>query len=154
MELEEALGMFDGAIVNAVGRAADLGIFEFTSETGNVALFLHIQCPFRVLHDGDMMIGSDDMNFPQKRLDGKDSDEPRGSIFDERSKILNRILARLRSKVDSFTMMDQGLLVLRFGPSIILQVFPDCSGRVEMWRFFAAGGEHYGFPRNLFSADA
>jgi hypothetical protein len=97
-----------------------------------------------------MMIGSDDMRYPQKRDSDEFSDAPHGTVFDERSMILNRVFSEINPRVNGVEMMEQGFLVVKFGPSIVLQIFPDCSGRVEMWRFFLASGKHYGFPCDLF----
>jgi hypothetical protein len=151
-ESDEFLELIHGATVTAVGRAADLGIVEFASATGHGEVTLHLQCPFRILYGGDLLIASGDMGYPGAAAGPRSADPPGGSVFDERSLMLNQAIDRLRPAVTNASLEIQGLLVVEMAPAFLLQVFPDCSGRVEMWRLFARGSSiHYGFPPAIFT---
>jgi len=151
-ESDEFLELIHGATLTAVGRAADLGIVEFASATGRGEIALHLQCPFRILYGGDLLIASGDMDYSGAAAGPRSADPPGGSVFDERSLMLNQAIDRLRPTVTNATMELQGLLVVELSPAFLLQVFPDCSGRVEMWRLFARGSSvHYGFPPAVFA---
>ncbi|MET9243033.1 hypothetical protein [Nonomuraea sp. NPDC003709] len=151
-EFDDLLELIHGATLTAVGRAADLGILEFASATGDGEIFLHLQCPFRILYGGDLLIASGDMGYPSTTAGPRPTDPPGGSVFDERSLMLNQAIDRIRPMVTKATVELQGLLVVEMAPAFLLQVFPDCSGRVEMWRLFARGSSvHYGFPPAVFT---
>ncbi|MGW2255200.1 hypothetical protein ACWCXH_34200 [Kitasatospora sp. NPDC001660] len=151
-EFDEALELLRDATMASVGRAADLGIVEFASTTGIGEVSLHLQCPFRILYEDDLLIASGDMDYGTTSAGPKPADPPGGSVFDERSFLLNRGLAQLRPTVTRATVRAQGMLLVELSPPFLLQVFPDCSGQVEMWRLFSRGSDvHYGFPLALFA---
>ncbi|MFE0038737.1 hypothetical protein [Streptomyces sp. NPDC059015] len=65
---EEAEGVqriLQQAVVRSVGRAVGMGVVEFTGPGGE-ELGLHLQCPFRFVHDDRVLLGSQDMKYPQK----------------------------------------------------------------------------------------
>lgn len=107
----------------------------------------HIQCPFRILQTGKLVLGSCDMRYPQRGI-GEDAFDDFKTIYDSRSATLNAILKQLRASVSAVTVGGAGYLNIRWGPDFLLEIFPDCSGSVESWRVFTRGGQHYGFPLN------
>lgn len=149
-DLEEAVGLLRNATISAVGRAADMGVVEFLSAS-HEKFRLHIQCPFRFLHDASIILGSDDMAYPGNRVPRPNEDASMNSMFDSRAIALNGYLEKLHPIVVGVELREGGLLVVTLDGSFALQVFPDSSsGKIEMWRIFVKGAAmHYGFPPNL-----
>ncbi|MDX6739264.1 hypothetical protein [Actinocorallia sp. A-T 12471] len=149
-EHERAVGLLHGAVAQGVGRATDLGIVEFLSSTGD-EICIHIQCPFRFLHESKIILGSDDLSYPGKRPAEGDEDPSKNTMFDTRAIAMTGFLGRFRPTVTSATVADGGFFSVAMSNSFQLQIFPDSSsGKVEMWRVFTRGSdEHFGFPPNL-----
>lgn len=141
---EEITRVLTGAVVRSVGRAADMGVVEFTGPQGETVM-AHLQCPFRIVQDGKIVLGSKDMRYPQKGAGAQAFDEFR-TVFDARATALNGILGKLSPSVDGVTVGEGGELTVSWAPAFRLAVFPDCSGRIEAWRVFVRGGAHHGFP--------
>ncbi|UXY29354.1 hypothetical protein [Streptomyces sp. HUAS TT20] len=139
--------LLKGAVVGSVGRAADMGVVEFAGPEGQ-ALAVHLQCPFRILQDENLVLGARDMTYPQKG-EGPDAFERFATVYDVRAETLNQMLAALRPSVTAVTVGPAGVLAVAWEPGFRLEAFPDCSGRVEAWRVLERGGEHYGFPPGL-----
>ncbi|MFD3497658.1 hypothetical protein [Streptomyces sp. NPDC058678] len=135
-----------GAVVRSVGRAVDMGVVEFDGPHGETVM-AHVQCPFRIVHDGKIVLGSADMRYPQKGAGARAFDEFR-TVFDARATTLNGILGQLRPSVEGVTVDDAGELIVSWAPAFRLVAFPDCSGAMEAWRVFVRGGAHHGFPPN------
>ncbi|MFF4549058.1 hypothetical protein ACFY1J_33300 [Streptomyces sp. NPDC001406] len=142
--MDEVGRLLEGAVVGSVGRAVDRGVVEFAGPEGQV-LMVHLQCPFRILQGGKLILGLQDMTYPQKGA-GPDAFDRFATVYDARAETLNRGLAALRPPVTAVTVGPAGALAVTWEPGFRLEAFPDCSGRVEAWRAFARGGEHYGFP--------
>lgn len=143
--MAEIQRLLQGAKVHSVGRAADLGVVEFAGLRGDVINF-HIQCPFRILQEGKVILGSRDMRYPQQGA-GSESFEQFRTVYDSRAATLNGIFERLRPAVSEVAFGDSGHLAVGWEPRFRIEVFPDCSGRMEAWRVFRRGGPHYGFPQ-------
>lgn len=133
-----------GATVRCVGRAADMGIVEFADHRGEVVK-VHIQCPFRVLQEGEMIIGSHDMRYAQRGV-GAEAFDRFKTIYDSRAATLNKIFGQIRPVVTEVALGEAGSLAVEWKPGFRVEVFPDCSGSVESWRIFVRGGQHIGFP--------
>ncbi|WP_141689511.1 hypothetical protein [Streptomyces sp. DI166] len=136
--------MLTGAGVRSIGRAADMGVVEFDGAQGG-AVAVHMQCPFRVVRKGKVLVGSSDMRYPQKGAGPQAFAEFR-TVYDARAATLNGVLGQLRPVVEQVTVGEAGELTVRWEQGFRLEVFPDCSGNVEAWRIFVRGGDHYGFP--------
>ncbi|TDD65048.1 hypothetical protein [Actinomadura rubrisoli] len=129
-----------------------MGILEFDLEGAGTSAELHIQCPFRVLHDEQLVLGSDDMSYPGKRRSDSDAEESYKSMFDRKCAALNKIIEEAEPRVMDIDLRSGGALELRLTLSLQVQVFPDCSGKVEMWRFFVRGDDdHTVYPPDLFT---
>ncbi|MFD4720335.1 hypothetical protein ACFWOY_09135 [Streptomyces sp. NPDC058423] len=147
---EEAEGvrrLLHQAVVRSVGRAVGMGVVEFTGPGGE-ELGLHIQCPFRFVHDDRVLLGSQDMKYPQKGAGPSAFDDFR-TVYDERAQLLNGLLTKAGPRVESVDLGKAGDLTLSWGPGIRLEVFPDCSGREEAWRVLVRGGAHHGYPPGI-----
>ncbi|MFE7773925.1 hypothetical protein ACFU5O_08495 [Streptomyces sp. NPDC057445] len=139
--------MLDQAVLRTVGRAADMGVVELTGARGE-ELGLHIQCPFRFVHDDRVLLGSRDMRYPQKGA-GPDAFDTFSTMYDARAELLNDVFRKAEPRVESVHLGKAGDLALSWGPGVRLEVFPDCSGQEEAWRVLVRGGAHYGYPPGI-----
>ncbi|WP_405674715.1 hypothetical protein OG292_02535 [Streptomyces sp. NBC_01511] len=144
-QMAEIQRLLQGTKVHSVGRAADLGVIEFAGLRDDV-INIHIQCPFRILQEGKVILGSRDMRYPQQGA-GSESFEQFGTVYDSRAATLNGIFERIRPAVAEVSFGDAGHLAVGWEPRFRIEVFPDCSGSMEAWRVFLRGGPHYGFPQ-------
>ncbi|KOG32429.1 hypothetical protein [Streptomyces resistomycificus] len=142
--MDEISHILTGTVVRSVGRAVDMGVVEFEGSGGETVM-AHLQCPFRMLHDGKIVLGSADMRYAQKGAGERAFDEFR-MIFDARTAKLNTILAELRPRVEDVRVGEGGELTVSWAPGFRLTAFPDCSGAMEAWRVLVRGGAHHGFP--------
>ncbi|MFE6618824.1 hypothetical protein [Streptomyces sp. NPDC057740] len=133
-----------GAVVRSVGRAVDMGIVEFHGPDGEEVM-VHMQCPFRIVRHGKILMGSADMRYAQKGAGPQAFDDFR-MIYDAQATTLNRVLGQLRPRVDGVTVGAAGELTVSWEQAFRLEVFPDCSGTIEAWRAFVRGDAHHGFP--------
>ena len=146
-ETESIRRMLHQAVVRSVGRAVNMGVVEFTGAHGE-ELGLHLQCPFRIVHDDRVLLGSHDMGYPQKGA-GRDAFDTFSTMYDAGAEVLNDLLARAEPQVESVHLGKAGDLALSWGPGVRLEVFPDCSGQEEAWRVLVRGGAHYGYPPGI-----
>lgn len=133
-----------GAAVGGIGRAASMGVIEFVGVRGE-QVAVHAQCPFRLLQAQHLVLGSRDMDFPQKGA-GPDAFDHFTTIYDSRAASLNAIFADRPAVVTGVTVGDAGSLAVAWQPDYRLELFADCSGSVESWRVFVRGGDHFGYP--------
>lgn len=145
----EVLALYDDAVVTAVHRAGATGSFTFEDPAGTLVA-LHLQCPFRLLWDGVLAIGSHDVHHPRQDLTGEES-EGLDTVYDQRTDTLNAALLTARPRVTGASMGEAGALSVTWEPGFRLEVFPDCSGRIKMWRTFrlADGARRYTYPARL-----
>ncbi|MEY9993609.1 hypothetical protein ABIE67_005641 [Streptomyces sp. V4I8] len=136
--------LLTGAEVVSVGRAVDMGVIEFAGPHGEVAM-VHLQCPFRIVWSGRLVLGSRDMRYDQPGA-GPDAFDRFATVYDGRAATLNDALAQAHPTVTAVTVGPAGSLTVTWDPEFRLEAFPDCSGKVEAWRAFVRGGEHHGFP--------
>lgn len=133
-----------GTVVHSVGRAVDMGIVEFHGPGGEEVM-VHVQCPFRIVRHGRILLGSADMRYAQKGAGPTAFDDFR-MIYDAQTTTFNRVLGELRPCVDGVTVGEAGELTVSWEQEFRLEVFPDCSGNLEAWRAFVRGGADHGFP--------
>ncbi|MGW4020962.1 hypothetical protein [Streptomyces sp. NPDC005009] len=147
IHVDEITQTLEGAVVRSVGRAADMGVVEFDGPGGETVM-VHMQCPFRIVRHGTILLGSADMRHAQKGAGPQAFDEFR-TIYDARTATFNRVLGELRPSVGGMTVGEAGELTVCWEPAFRLEAFPDCSGRVEAWRVLVRGGAHHVFPPGL-----
>lgn len=97
-ELEAAVDRLNGTILRSVGRATNVGILEFQSQSAS-QIRLHLQCPFRIVQEGQVLLGSVDMEYArggERNVEGLDG---YGTIFDSRSAAINSILHELNPAI-------------------------------------------------------
>ncbi|KUO03402.1 hypothetical protein AQJ67_16970 [Streptomyces caeruleatus] len=142
--MDEITRILTGTVVHSVGRAVDMGVVEFHGPDGE-EIMVHMQCPFRIVHDSRIVLGSADMRYAQKGAGEQAFDEFR-MIYDARATKINKILGQLHPSVTGVTGGESGELTVAWEQGFRLEVFPDCSGNIEAWRAFVRGDAHYGFP--------
>jgi hypothetical protein len=144
---DEIAGILTGAAVRSVGRAADMGVLEFDGPDGSSGeeVMAHLQCPFRIVQDGTIVLGSADMRYAQKGAGEQAFDEFR-TVFDARAAKLTALLGQARPRVVGVSVGTAGELAVTWEPAFRLEAFPDCSGQMEAWRVLLRGGAHHGFP--------
>jgi hypothetical protein len=147
IHVDEITRILTGTIVRSVGRAVDMGVVEFDGLQGETVM-VHMQCPFRIVRHGRILLGSADMRYAQKDAGPQAFDEFR-MIYDAQTTTFNRVLGELRPSVDSVTVGRSGELTVSWEQAFRLEVFPDCSGRIEAWRVLVRGGAHHVFPPGL-----
>jgi hypothetical protein len=105
---------------------------------------MHLQCPFRILRSGKVLLGSDDMSWPQQPNVGP------AEAMESFTTMYDRGAGRLKSALDSVALRvtrcfagDAGFVTIELTESISIEIFPAVSGKVESWRLFTEGGEHY-----------
>ncbi|GAA2439842.1 hypothetical protein GCM10010273_16940 [Streptomyces lavendulocolor] len=144
MESTGVRRLLTGAVLRSVGRAADMGVLELAGGQGE-DLALHIQCAFRVLHDGQVLLGSRDMTYAR----GGTEPDAFDTLYDDRAALLSRVLGGARPQVETVLQGPAGALTLEASRGFRVDVLPDRSGTEESWRAFTRGGQHYGYPPGL-----
>jgi hypothetical protein len=124
-----------------------MAVVELTGEQGD-DLALHIQCAFRVLHEGKILLGSRDMTYVRGGAEA-DAINSFATAFDDRAALLSRVLGGACPKIESVLQGPAGTLALKATGGFTVEVFPDRSATEESWRAFVRGGQHYGFPPGL-----
>ncbi|MFF8293256.1 hypothetical protein ACF068_29110 [Streptomyces sp. NPDC016309] len=147
MESTGVRRLLTGAVIRSVGRAADMGVLELTGGQGE-DLALHIQCAFRVLHDGQVLLGSRDMTYARGRAEPEAFDTF-ATVYDDRAALLSRVLGGACPQVETVLQGPAGALTLEASRGFRVEVLPDRSGAEESWRAFTRGGQHYGYPPGL-----
>ncbi|NBM18083.1 hypothetical protein [Streptomyces sp. GC420] len=146
IQQDEITRILTGTVVRSIGRAVDMGVVEFDGPHGETAM-VHMQCPFRIVRHGKILLGSADMRYAQKGAGATAFDDFR-MIYDAQAAKLTAILGELRPTVGNVAVGEAGELTVTWAPAFRLVAFPDCSGAMEAWRVFIRGGAHYGFPPN------
>ncbi|MFF3849384.1 hypothetical protein [Streptomyces sp. NPDC002328] len=144
-EAEGVRRLLTGAVIRSVGRAADMGVLELTGEHGE-ELAVHIQCAFRVLHDGQVILGARDMAYVRNGVAGEGAFDAFATLYDDRAALLDRVLAGARPQVETVRRGPAGALSLEATRGFLVEILPDRSGVEESWRAFTRGGRHYGYP--------
>ncbi|RJQ78001.1 hypothetical protein D5S17_13820 [Pseudonocardiaceae bacterium YIM PH 21723] len=130
-----------GLRLTDVGRSANIAWLHI----GGYAL--HVQAPLRLVRSGQILLGSDDMLWPQER-GAEDSFDAFTTMYDRNAELLNGFLGR-----DEFLVLDgeirpAGHLVLRLTDELVIEVLPARAGEGEAWRLFerGPGGYHHVHP--------
>lgn len=137
-----------------MGRALDMGIIEFgepldePGRTSSSAFALHINCPFRLVMDGRMLVGSEDMKWLARDvMHGFALDNDR-SVYDTRVERIDAVFVTSRPKVRAVNISPIGDVRLDLEDGLLVELFVASSRSSEAWRFFRRHGEHYVFPEN------
>ncbi|GIH68150.1 hypothetical protein [Sphaerimonospora thailandensis] len=135
-----------------VGRALDMGVIEFgdmikgPGSSSGSAFALHANCPFRLMMEGRILVGSEDMKWLAKDvMNGFAADDER-SVYDIRVERIDEFFVASHPKVWSVNVSSIGDVRLDLEEDLVIEVFAMSSRSSEAWRFFHRYGEHYTFP--------
>lgn len=99
----------------------------------------HVQCPWRLLQNGRITLGSDDIYKPENKALASDPDwnwdvfTGEQSIFNETANKLNKTLLPLT--IVDVTASNNGDLTIIFNKETVFELFIPGSGGYEYWRF-------------------
>jgi hypothetical protein len=146
-ELATAVASLVGLPLWSSGRAADLQWFAFgdrrTITTSNgkereVGEFaLHVQCPWRIVCDDKIVVGSADLHYPADETAEVPEDDWDGVV----TRRDRRVSALFESGRRFFTVKqvdvgDAGALRIALDEGYALEIFPQSSVNNEDWRLF------------------
>jgi hypothetical protein len=141
--IEEARAVLErlvGHPFRGIGRAADLVWLAFGGDvpwvnhrgegTVRPELALHLQCPWRLLRDGEVLVEHRDLDAAR---------------FDDRVQAVAPYLVDVRPTVLSVNLDDRFGLRIAASSGLLLEVCPDGHAGREDWRFFSMkrNGPHY-----------
>jgi len=130
--------------LNNIGRASDLLWLHFGQkfyiinrrgiEVEKGSYGIHIQCPWRFIHQGILVLGSMDIYMPKEGVHESDFnwDEIGNSVFDEKIKVIKEKI--LPIKVQKVESDEIGNLKLIFEDDFVFEAMPNCSVKQEFWR--------------------
>lgn len=126
-----------------VGRAVNMGVFEFITGGGEEAA-IHAQCAFRVLVKARVALGSRDILYQRGEFDPYLSAE---SWYDNRANKMNVALSKWLPEVVGVDLGLGGLLRVVIVGGLAIELFPDVSRRDESWRVFVRNSNvHHIYP--------
>ena len=153
MNMIEELKKVEGKKINEIGRAADMLWIGFGEKTEKIfpngktkqrhAYSLHLQCPWRIVDNSKVILGSYDMYITKCENDEYEyaSGDDFNTIFDENAKLFNKDifpLNVLKVQLDAI-----GNIKIEFQHNYYLEVFIHSSIEKEFWRFIeTAEDEH------------
>ncbi|WP_238162025.1 hypothetical protein, partial [Kribbella antibiotica] len=105
----EVAGMLVGTVGASVTRTLDMGEVGFLCADGDEVRW-HLQCPFRVVHDRAVILGSADMLYPETG-DRAQAFAEQATVFDARAKLVTEILEGMSPKVVGVEVGTAGWLV-------------------------------------------
>lgn len=152
-DIEAALAKLVGCSMTGIGRAAAMGVL--TSSSGGDATYdgeakrvstinFHIQCSFRFMCERRILLGADDMSWPEDRAaDPSEAMDAFQTMYDRNAKRLESALQATQILVNDWALGEAGAVTLRMTHGISLEIFPAISGRVESWRLFVEGEDHF-----------
>jgi len=158
---QDVLQVLSGLRLAPVGAAADMLWLHFgemrsivdrkgkARKVGEWAL--HLQCPWRFVHLGTVVLGSTDFGYDVVTGEKYDWESKAESVFHRNSNQLNRMLDAEKITIGMVRCTEAGAFDLVFDHDLKLSVMPTESSRHEYdesWRFFVPSGDfpHYVFP--------
>jgi hypothetical protein len=149
---ESALRPLVGRYLTRVGRAVDLEAFCFDpvgdgADNHDLAgrAWLHVQCSWRILRAGRILVGYTDMVDPPSDWPGGDFD-PNASGPTRRDELTYAYIDERqanRRRVVTVETSARGDATITFDDDTVLELFPDAaSPGVEYWRLLAPDGSH------------
>ncbi|MFC8448674.1 hypothetical protein [Kitasatospora sp. NPDC057223] len=109
---------------------------------------LHLECPFRVVQQDRIFVGSDDLLTPAARReeDGRGHNEDEWLAYDVGTGVLRSFLDRKAPLVVAVRTRPVGDLQIELEHGITIEVLPTSLKRRESWRFPERFAEHVTFP--------
>ncbi|MFB6892463.1 hypothetical protein ACFCX4_24490 [Kitasatospora sp. NPDC056327] len=106
---------------------------------------VHARCPFRIVQDGRVYLGSDDL-VPTRGGNRPQGGGPPRMQFDIGADALRSFLRRTGPRVLSVERAPEGDLRIGLEHGLRIDVLPTSSKRGESWRLLVRGGGHLAFP--------
>lgn len=146
LTLAGAVAGLRGAILTDVGRTLDL--VELGLRRGDDVLRLHAQCPVRILRNGRILLGSDDMHWPQPgATDRRVAFDRHETMFDRTARRISEGFRAGPVTVREAQLTPDGSIQLDATEGFRVEVLPVVSGPVESWRLFVKGSDqHHVYP--------
>ncbi|MGQ0845185.1 MAG: hypothetical protein ACT4QF_13740 [Sporichthyaceae bacterium] len=129
-----------GARLREVTRSRNVAQFDFTRDGADAARAI-VQCPWRVVADGRIVLGAADLYA--------DDLEAEGDVFDARARLLNEALAAKEVLVSRVLEAPAGVLTLECTDRLSVQVFPDSSSSIDAWRIASVDGQSDSYPAKV-----
>jgi hypothetical protein len=134
--------------LSKIFRAAGMGVVHFL-DADEAVVSLHLQCPFRVVGGGHLLLGSQDMNYPQRDA-GPNFFDDFTAMYDSAAVVLSERFASSHLTVTSVDVGAAGALAITCESDLRIDVLPVCSGPFEAWRVFRRDSTcpHHGYPQH------
>jgi hypothetical protein len=150
IEVERATAVLEGKALWRCLRAADMATFDFgrrresfdsrgnTKEVGELAL--HVQCPWRITREDDVVVGSRDLYYPADYDESQDV--PGDFDWEQHPNRRDKLLVSLfhdgtrELLVKRVEVGAAGSLHILLSDDFCLDVFPADSLSLEHWRLF------------------
>lgn len=128
-----------------IGRASDLLWIHFGEmmkiknykgiEVEKGSYGIHVQCPWRFLHYGKLILGNKDIYIPREGVSESEFDwcEIGESVFDEKVQKIRQNL--LPVKVKEVFLDSIGNFKIEFENKLVFEAIPNSSVETEFWRF-------------------
>ncbi len=160
-ELFNHLNLLKLISLHDVGRAANIVWFQFGDLSTKIvrgkprtvaAYALHLQCPWRIIYNRKIILGSADMYRPNSHYQEDRSsfnwDEPGENALDEKLEAF--IFDKINWNVESIKVDDYGGFILYFSNGYQLETFPnETSDDGELWRLLMRDEQqHFVVSRN------
>ncbi len=138
-------------------RAAEMEMFSFGDEVSwqdrrgrvrTVPRFgLHVQCAWRIVREGRVVVGSDDLLEPRSDLPDKEHFDANEIGVTRREELLEEFFKERGARprvVEKCEFGEAGWLRLTLDQDCALELFPDGSAQAdtEYWRLLDVVGEH------------
>lgn len=141
----ETISELENEVLNNFGRASDLLWIHFGEklkiknykgiEVEKGSYGLHVQCPWRFLHHGKLILGNMDIYIPREGISESEFEwcEIGESVFDEKAQKIRLNLLPL--KVEKVLVDSIGNLKIEFENELVFEAIPNSSVETEFWRF-------------------
>lgn len=121
-----------------------------TKEVGEWAL--HLQCPWRFIRNGQVVLGSSDFYYRAEDGEAMDRDSAADSLFSVKASRLDRYLSSEVVKIVDIHFSGAGAFELRMGDGLVFSAMPTESPEVsdaERWRLFQPSTDfpHFVYPK-------
>ncbi|MFJ8038912.1 hypothetical protein ACIRBX_00175 [Kitasatospora sp. NPDC096147] len=137
----------------SIGRFGSMGVIGFGSQvswplppnqpdTVGSRFAVHVQCPFRILQQERILLGSDDLLMSVAPGD----EQTERLAYDIGASTLQAYLERVVTRVLTVEQRPVGDLLITLEHGIGIEVLPTSRKRPECWRLLARFGEHLTFP--------
>ena len=135
MDLQHLASSIINSVLDKTGRAANMLWLSFVKE--EVVYALNVQCGFRFIKDGKIIVASGDMYRPAKAFRGKYEefvwDVQGNNLFDEN---VDQLLNIEKPKCIGVFIGNFNDTVITFENGMEIQICTDSSSEEEQWRLF------------------